>query len=125
MGYNTDFEGRFEFSRPLTVVEARLLHDFSESRHGGNMEVHEGYPGFWCDWAPTSDGVGLAWNGSEKFYNYIDWLEHLVSKFFDPWDIKLNGTVTWHGEGPGDVGRIIVEDNRITTQRGRVFSVYC
>ena len=37
-------------------------------------------PGIWCDWC-IEDEV-LIWNGSEKFYNYTDWLKFLIKHFF-------------------------------------------
>lgn len=62
---------------------------------------------------------GIAWNGHEKFYDYVEWLEYLVENFLKPWGYKLNGTVTWQGEDSGDFGKIIVKENVVSTKRGR------
>lgn len=32
-------------------------------------------PGLWCQWGPRDDGAQILWVGSEKFYNYVDWLQ--------------------------------------------------
>jgi len=70
-------------------------------------------PGLWCQWIPTHDGKELAWDGGEKFYNYIEWLQYLVDNFFAPYGYKLNGQVKWAGEDRDDVGVITVVDNII------------
>ena len=30
------------------------------------------------------------------------------------WNIKLNGTIKWRGENMNDIGKIVVEDNKVT-----------
>jgi hypothetical protein len=76
-------------------------------------------PGLWCQWR-LDDETTLAWDGSEKFYNYIEWLQYLIAHFFEPWGIKLNGEVTWQGEDNADIGKIIVKDNEIEIYNGEV-----
>lgn len=68
-------------------------------------------PSLWLDWVPTEDGKFLEWNGGEKFYGYVEWLEYLVAKIFEPRGYKLNGQVEWFGEDHDDQGIIIVKDN--------------
>ena len=70
-------------------------------------------PGLWCQWVPTEDCSGIMWDGSEKFYNYVEWLEYIVQNFLIPWGRKLNGEVSWSGEDVEDVGVIVVKDNNI------------
>lgn len=106
MGYTTDFRGTFKLDRPLNVLQFTTLKEFAE-------EPHNGYPGGYCQWIPTEDGTGLCWDGNEKFYNYTEWLEHIVEHFLKPWGLVLNGSVTWHGERAGDSGVIYVKDNRV------------
>lgn len=72
-------------------------------------------PGLWCQWVLSEDGTKLEWDGSEKFYNYIEWLEYLIENFFKRWEIKLNGIVCWQGEEMSDRGEIEIEDNIVTT----------
>jgi hypothetical protein len=79
-----------------------------------------GQPGLWCQWVPSHDGEAIEWNGGEKFYNYVEWLEYIIEHFLKPWGYVLNGTVTWEGEEQGDVGKIIVNDNVVTTKQARL-----
>jgi len=69
-------------------------------------------PGLWCQWR-LDDETTLAWDGSEKFYNYIEWLQYLIAHFFEPWGIKLNGESYWQGEDNSDMGKIEIIDNVI------------
>ena len=69
-------------------------------------------PGLWCQWI-LEDNETLNWDGGEKFYNYVEWLEYLIKNFFEPWGIKLNGKLKWQGEDNSDMGKIEVIDNII------------
>jgi len=73
-------------------------------------------PGLWCQWTPSDDRMGIEWDCGEKFYSYTEWLVYLIHKILAPNGYVLNGTVTWQGEEVGDVGKIIVEDNRVFTE---------
>jgi hypothetical protein len=117
MGYTTEFEGKFEFSRELTGEERQRLERVGDEdwRKVPNSDA----PGYYCQWI-SEDGLTLEWDGNEKFYEYIGWLEWLIKKFFEPRGIKLNGEVEWSGEEKGDVGKIIVEDNQVTVKEGRI-----
>jgi len=77
-------------------------------------------PGRWCDWVLTEDGTYRQWNGGEKFYNYVEWLEYLINNFFVKWGIELNGEVYWYGEDKDDLGKIEVENNKVTTKFGKI-----
>ena len=115
MGYTTLFEGRFDFDRQLTAEEHISLVLFSEERHGGNLQHDPQYPDFWCQWVPTQDDKGLCWDGGEKFYNYIEWLQIIIDNFLKPWGITMNGSVDWCGEDCfRDRGTIKVTNNIIT-----------
>ena len=73
-------------------------------------------PSLWCQWTPTSDRMGIEWDGGEKFYNYTEWLVYLIHKILAPNGYVLNGVVEWSGEETGDVGEITVEDNKVFIQ---------
>ena len=77
-------------------------------------------PGLWCQWVPNANGDAIEWDGVEKFYDYVEWLEYIIGHFLAPWGYKLNGEVEWEGEESGDVGKIVVIDNDVSTMRGRV-----
>jgi hypothetical protein len=76
-------------------------------------------PGLWCQWVLNENGTELEWDGGEKFYAYIDWLKYLIENFFEKWGIKLNGEIKWQGEDNGDVGKIIVRDNKVSIAKIR------
>lgn len=78
-----------------------------------------GQPGLWCQWVPTEDGRGIEWNGTEKFYFYVEWLEYLIAHFLTPWGYSLSGVVEWQGEESSDSGRIIVKKNVVRTIKAR------
>jgi hypothetical protein len=69
-------------------------------------------PGLWCQWE-LQDDTTLAWDGNEKFYNYIEWLQYLIVHFFKPWGINLNGECFWQGDDNSDMGKIEITDNVI------------
>ena len=70
-------------------------------------------PSLWLQWIPNEDGSELEWDGNEKFYSYIEWLQYLITNIFKPKGYKLNGTVEWRGEDWDDTGSIVVKDNKI------------
>lgn len=109
MGYTTDFGGAFKLDRPLNVLQVTTLKEFAADRHDGEREV----PGIWCQWVPSEDGESIEWDGNEKFYDYTAWLVYIIEKFLKPWGLILSGSVTWHGEDPGDSGVIYAKDNRV------------
>lgn len=77
-------------------------------------------PGLWCQWKPTADGKAIEWDGGEKFYNYIDWIDYLIIKVLAPRGYVLNGDVSWQGEDSDDRGIISIRNNVISTKLGRV-----
>jgi hypothetical protein len=74
-----------------------------------------GQPGLWCQWVPTEDLKGIEWDGNEKFYSYVEWLEYIIENFLKPWGYTLNGEVRWRGEEFSDIGVITVKDNAVST----------
>ena len=81
MGYTTEFRGAFKCTPSLTKKQVQILNKFAEERHGGDCERDLDFPGFWCDWVPTVNGAGIAWNGAEKFYSYVEWLNLIIDKY--------------------------------------------
>ena len=82
--------------------------------------VEKGQPGLWCQWGITEDGDELQWDGGEKFYNYIEWLEYLIKMFFIPWGRNLSGEIYWYGEDRDDCGKIKVRNNEVFTFAGEI-----
>jgi hypothetical protein len=83
--------------------------------YGIKNENHEpkGQPGLWCQWVPNENGDAIKWDGGEKFYNYIEWIEYLVANFLTPWGYNLKGKVKWNGEGHRDRGFICISNNQV------------
>lgn len=96
---------------------------FTHYTHNGRPAYHPalvnynltpaGVPNLWCQWAPNGDGTAIEWDGTEKFYDYIKWLQFLIKHFIGPWGYALNGSVTWQGENPADRGIIEVQNNEV------------
>ena len=85
-------------------------HDSSIIDYNGSPSVQ---PGLWCKWCISSCGNFLEWDGAEKFYRYVEWLEYLIENFFERWGYILNGEVEFQGEDPKDKGIIICKDNKV------------
>lgn len=83
-------------------------------------EPPPGQPGLWCKWEPSDDGAAIEWNGVEKFYDYVEWIEYIVVNFLKPWGYELNGEVCWNGEESGDLGKIVIAGNVVSEQRAVV-----
>lgn len=144
MGYNTDFKGSFTLDRELDDETYKLLVKLSETRrmkrkvspiYGVDGEFYmkddnEGIinfnspprtqPSLWCGWIPTQDKLGIEWNGSEKFYSYIEWITYIIDRILVPNDYILNGEVEWIGEERNDMGKIVVTNNVVQTKCGRI-----
>jgi len=73
-------------------------------------------PSLWLQWVPTDDGWYLEWDGGDKFYCYVEWLEYLINKVLAPRGYILNGEIKWFGEDTYDTGVITVIENVVTTR---------
>lgn len=111
MGYNTNFHGKFNLEPKLNIDQYNQLFEFAEERH----ERPE-FPGVWCQWVPNKEGDAIQHDGGEKFYCQVEWIQHLIKNFLNPWNIKVNGKVTWQGDELGDLGIIYIFDSVITVK---------
>lgn len=152
MGYTTEFAGSIKVEPPLTQREMEFLKKFSETRrmkrkNGPYFVDGSGFygqgadpdiisyndppneqPGLWCQWTPTDDGTTIEWNGGEKFYNAVEWMEYLIRHFIGTNPIAnaelpflskhtLNGTILAQGEDITDRWKLLVENNVVNTIR--------
>lgn len=108
MGYHTNFSGRFNLDRALTVPEYNVLKAYASEKQG--FEHNYGR----CQWVPTEDGTGIEWDEGEKFNDYVEVLEHLIEKFLIPWGITVNGKVNYQGDELDDSGTIVVDNNAVS-----------
>ena len=93
--------------------------DFGQASEPNIIDFNEPpttQPSLWNQWTPTQDGMGIEWDGGEKFYYYTEWLVYLINKILAPNGYILNGVVQWQGDENGDVGEIFVENNRVFIQ---------
>lgn len=111
MGYSTDFSGAWTVEPPLKIEHVAELVEFADNDH----RTENGVPGYYCQWIPNVVGTSIEWDGEEKFSEYVEWIEWLIENKFNPWGYVLNGTVEWDGEERGDIGRIVITDNFVTT----------
>ena len=83
---------------------------FLEWEKGGKLKQ----PSLHLQWVLNDAGDELEWDGhGNPFECYVEWLEYLIEHFFEPFGVKLNGEIVWHGDDPDDKGRIIVVSNSI------------
>ena len=73
----------------------------------------QGQPGLWCHWIPAQTGKAIEWDGSEKFYSSLEWLQYLVDHFLSPWGYEITGQVLYQGEDLKDMGKIMAFHNRV------------
>ena len=105
MGYTTKFKGELKIKPSPSNEIIKVVNNISKTRHD-----NEKYPGIWCQWIINSNG-NLEWNGAEKFYNYIEWLQYLIQNVFEPKGYVIEGRVRYRGERFEDIGVIYVKDN--------------
>lgn len=95
-----------------------------------------GQPGLWCQWVPSRDGEFIEWDGGEKFYSSEEWMAYIIDHFLKPgaaasksgdtqfdgftFDHVCNGVINAQGEDSEDVWRLVVHNNKVTTQTPNV-----
>lgn len=70
-------------------------------------------PSLWCAWKYNNDENTIEWDGSEKFYEYIEWMNY-IKKILENKNYKLEGCISWMGEENGDVGNIEIKESKIS-----------
>ena len=156
MGYTTTFHGQIAINPPLNEAERAYLTKFSETRRmnrlsgpyfvdgsgyrgqgkdGDIVDDNEpplGQPGLWCQWVPTADGRGLEWDGGEKFYDSVAWMQYLIDHFLKSdaigkgapelagftFDHVLSGKIEAEGEERSDLWTLVVTDNKVEAESG-------
>jgi len=80
-------------------------------------------PSLWCQWLPSEDGLHIEWDGGEKFYEYVEWLQYICDNFLAPKGYILNGSVRYQGEDSDDAGWIVCENNQCRLSPGMLVPV--
>jgi hypothetical protein len=70
-------------------------------------------PSLWCQWYYSRNTNSIKWDGDEKFYNYVEWIEYIIEFILVPRKYKLSGMVLWQGEEEGDKGYINIINNKV------------
>ena len=114
-----------DYNIPAGQQESRDIKYINEVWNENSKRIKKGtcQPDLWCQWNVIQYRDGrevLAWDGTEKFYYYIEWLKYLIAHFFSKWGVLLNGEVKWQGEDPEDMGIIIVENNKVRTRSAEI-----
>jgi hypothetical protein len=76
----------------------------------------KGQPGLWCKWEMDEDQKTIQWNGAEKFYDYVEWMQYLIDVVLAPKGYVVNGEIEWQGEERDDKGLLCVVNNVVTTK---------
>jgi hypothetical protein len=109
-----------EYFAPISKINGQESDGTVLDYNGYKESVH---PGLWCQWI-IDDNNELAWDGNEKFYEYVEWLDYLIYHFFEPLGYVLNGDITFEGEDSDDIGTIHVVDNVVDVEHGeKLFSM--
>ena len=78
-------------------------------------------PTLWLQWVVNDDRQTIEWDYGEKFYDYVEWIEYLIDKIYEPRGYKINGVVFWEGEdGISDTGKIEIKNNEVVEYKGEV-----
>jgi hypothetical protein len=147
MGYTTEFWGEVMIDPPLNEAEAEYLRKFANTRRmyrkkgpyfvDGSGDFGQGHdpdiidfnnpdpsqPGLWCQWVPTPSRDALEWDGGEKFYDSVEWMQYIINHFLKPgafasrsgdpqfteftFDHTLNGVIDAQGEDPEDRWKLV------------------
>ena len=153
MGVQTEYLGHIDVVPSLNEAERNYLHRFARSRrcyrpegpyavdphnpHDDNSDaavelyntLATGQPSYWCDWEPCPEGCCISWNGLEKFYSALDWLEYLIDHFLrsnahalasgDPqfsdftFDHQTNGLILGEQQDNRELFAIVVTDGSV------------
>ncbi len=109
MGYNTEFQGILEFTKPLTKEEKEKLQTFM----GADCREHPEWNATdltWIDLA-ISDDKGLVWDGSEKTYHMIEKINLILEEMRKDFpNFGLKGRLQAQGEEMGDIWGITIKN---------------
>lgn len=159
MGYTTDFDGDICIEPPLNEKEIKYINMFNETRRmnrengpyyvGGTGDFgqdeeadiinynspDDSQPGLWCGWCTDEEGNYIRWDGGEKFYNSLEWMQYIIDHFLgenplaklnnpEHFDFlqghTLDGDIYAQGEESDDQWKLEVRNNVVTEKQGTV-----
>jgi len=120
MGYTTSFEGKFKLSKiPSGPVIAELLALTGEKGTKASKALP---PDSYCQWELTRDCLHIQWDGGEKFYNYIEWLQFIITHVLKPDGVSISGEVKFDGEEFGDQGILKIKCGKVVSEKLQLVS---
>ena len=97
---------------------AHATENYGQEQDGSILDYNcppKNQPGLWMQWVIVEDEFSsdfyLVWDGMEKFYNYVEWLQYLIDNVFAPNGYSISGAVSVCGNY-GET--IIVSDNNVS-----------
>lgn len=115
MGYTTEFDGHFTLTPPPPAEVVLQLMDLAgvcKQDELGDRSM----PASYNQWELTRDRQHLQWDGGEKFYHYVEWLQWLMDHVLTPAGVTVSGTVDYSGEAVTDVGTLTIVDGVVVKQ---------
>lgn len=114
MGYTTIFGGKFYLDKPLDSETYELLWALwekydTDSFPGEPPNRYESWR--FCQWIPTEDRMHIEWDGGEKFYKYLEWINYINDEILIPRGYILSGSVSYQGEDDEDFGAICFDES--------------
>ena len=71
------------------------------------------HPNSYLQWVPSKTLDSIGWDGNEKFYDYVKWLQFVCDWLIGA-GISANGNLFWSGEDTEDIGILSVTHNQVT-----------
>ena len=68
-------------------------------------------PCLWCQWIVSEDGSFIEWDGGEKFYHSVEWMQYIINNFISPTGSICDGIINAYGDDREDVWDLVVENN--------------
>mgnify|MGYP001081153724 FL=1 len=72
-----NWEKEFGCEGEFWVGDTEQRGDRTEDVINGNQPPAT-QPGLWCQWEILEDRQTIIWDGGEKFYEYIAWIEYII-----------------------------------------------
>lgn len=113
-------DGKWWDGDELDVDWRKAIFEYDETERKKQEDYNQladGLPSFYCQWKVSDDRREIVWDGGEKFYGYIQWLEIIIDHFLRPNLYVLNGEMEWQGEDASDTGIFCVCENKVYVKR--------
>lgn len=104
MGYTTTFTGVITITPALNETEKNQ----ADYWRFCNDKIDDA-PRSYCQWEVTHNGDELEWDGGEKFYYPVEWMQWLIDQFPEH---QFSGELIAQGEEAGDAWKLVVKGNK-------------